>query len=86
MSAPRARSAERLTLELYTLVLRHPRDYPDVLEDPPAYWQELTEQAVVDSKMGAVSRRDPGVCSLTSALRETVLGVENRAAAAKRRD
>src|ERR1035441_3514364 len=28
LSAPRARSAERLILELYMLALRHPRDYP----------------------------------------------------------
>jgi len=54
LSAPRARSAERLTLELYTLALRHPRDYPGVLEDPLAYWQKLTEQAGVDSKTGAI--------------------------------
>ena len=54
VSAPRMRSAERLTLELYTLALRHPGDYPGVLEDPLAYWQKLTEQAGVDSKTGAI--------------------------------
>jgi AcrR family transcriptional regulator len=54
LSAPRARSAERLTLELYTLALRHPRDYPGVLEDPLAYWRKLTDQAGVDSKTRAI--------------------------------
>jgi AcrR family transcriptional regulator len=54
LSAPRARSAARLILELYTLALRHPRDYPGVLEDPLAYWQKLTEQAGVDSKAGTI--------------------------------
>jgi len=54
LSAPQARSAARLIFELYTLALRHPRDYPGVLEDPLAYWQKLTEQAGVDSKTGAI--------------------------------
>lgn len=54
LSAPRARSAVRLIFELYTLALRHPRDYPGVLEGPLAYWQKLTEQAGVDSKTGAI--------------------------------
>jgi AcrR family transcriptional regulator len=54
LSAPQARSAVRLIFELYTLALRHPRDYPGVLEDPLAYWQKLTEQAGVDSKTGAI--------------------------------
>jgi AcrR family transcriptional regulator len=54
VSEPKARSAERLTLELYALALRNPRDYPGVLEDPLAYWQKLTEQAGTDSKTGAV--------------------------------
>jgi AcrR family transcriptional regulator len=54
LSAPRARSAERLIFELYTLALRHPREYPGVLEDPLAYWRKLTERAGVDSKAGAI--------------------------------
>jgi|SRR5215469_626909 len=54
LSAPEARSAERLTLELYTLALRHPHDYPGVLEDPIAYWQKLTEQAGFDSKANII--------------------------------
>ena len=54
VSARRMRPAERLTLELYTLALRHPRDYPGVLEDPLTYWRKLTEQAGVDSKTSAV--------------------------------
>jgi AcrR family transcriptional regulator len=54
VSAPQARSASRLVLELYTLALLHPRDYPGVLEDPLAYWQKLTQQAGLDSKAGAI--------------------------------
>jgi AcrR family transcriptional regulator len=54
LSAPQARSAVRLIFELYTLALRHPRDYPGVLEDPLAYWQKLAEQANIDSKAGAI--------------------------------
>ena len=54
LSAPEARSAERLTLELYTLALRHPHDYPGVLEDPLAYWQKLTEQSGFASKAGTI--------------------------------
>lgn len=41
MSAPRARPAIRLVFELYALALRHPKDYPGVLEDPLAYWKGL---------------------------------------------
>jgi AcrR family transcriptional regulator len=52
VSAPSTRSAERLTLELYTLALRHPRDYPGVIEDPLVYWQKLTQKAGVDSRTG----------------------------------
>jgi AcrR family transcriptional regulator len=54
LSAPRTRSAERLILELYTLALRHPRDYPGVLEDPLAFWQKLTEQGGVNSRAGTI--------------------------------
>jgi len=54
MSAPKVRPAMRLIFELYTLALRHPRDYSGVLEDPLAYWQKLTEQAGVDSKAGTI--------------------------------
>jgi AcrR family transcriptional regulator len=54
VSAPQARSASRLVLELYTLALLHPRDYPGVLEDPLAYWHKLTQQAGLDSKAGAI--------------------------------
>ncbi len=54
VSAPRMRSAERLTFELYSLALRHPRDYPGVLEDPLAYWQKLAKQAGLDSEAGAI--------------------------------
>src|ERR1017187_439847 len=54
MSAPKVRPAMRLIFELYTLALRHPRDYSGVLEDPLAYWQKLTEKAGVDSKAGTI--------------------------------
>jgi len=54
LSAPQVRSAARLILELYALALRHPRYYPGVLEDPLAYWQKLTEQAGVDSKVDTI--------------------------------
>jgi AcrR family transcriptional regulator len=54
LSAPRARPAGRLILELYALALRHPREYPGVLEDPLAYWQKLTERAGVEAEAGAI--------------------------------
>jgi AcrR family transcriptional regulator len=54
LSAPRARPALRLIFELYALALRHPHEYPGVLEDPLAYWQELTEKAGVPSKLDDV--------------------------------
>jgi AcrR family transcriptional regulator len=52
LSAPRARPGLRLVFELYALALRHPRDYPGVLEDPIAYWQSLTEKAGVPLETG----------------------------------
>ena len=54
VSAPDARSAGRLALELYSLALRDPRDYPGVLEDPLTYWEKLAKQADVDSKTGVI--------------------------------
>ena len=51
MSAPQARPALRLVFELYALALRHPRDYPGVLETPLAHWQKLTEQAGVAARV-----------------------------------
>ena len=45
MSSPRARPALRLVFELYALALRHPQNYPGVLETPLAHWEKLTEQA-----------------------------------------
>ena len=44
MSAPAAQPALRLTFELYALALRHPNDFPGVLEDPIAYWKGLTKK------------------------------------------
>ncbi|MFI5165646.1 MAG: TetR/AcrR family transcriptional regulator [Thermoanaerobaculales bacterium] len=40
-----AMPALRLIFELYALALRHPEQYPGVLEDPVAYWQQLTRRA-----------------------------------------
>ena len=54
MSASQARPAMRLIFELYALALRNPREYPGVLEDPIAYWRELTEKASVSSKSDEV--------------------------------
>lgn len=45
MSAPQAQPALRLLFELYALALRSPQDYPGVLDDPLAYWQQLTKKA-----------------------------------------
>jgi len=42
MSVPAVRPSIRLIFELYALALRHPKDYPGVLEDPLAYWKKLT--------------------------------------------
>jgi AcrR family transcriptional regulator len=53
-TAPRLRPAIRLLFELYALALRNPRAYPGVLEDPLAYWQQLTEKAGIPAKPDAV--------------------------------
>ena len=50
MSSPRAEPAVRLIFELYALALRHPREYPGILEDPLAYWQKLTKKAGLRSE------------------------------------
>ncbi len=44
VSAPEAQPAARLVFELYALALRHPKDYPGILEDPLVYWRELTKK------------------------------------------
>ena len=54
MSAPRARPGLRLVFELYALALRHPQDYPGVLEAPLAHWQKLTEQAGVAAQVDTI--------------------------------
>jgi len=54
MSAPQVRSALRLIFELYALALRHPREYPGVLEDPLDHWQKLAEKAGIPTKLNAV--------------------------------
>ena len=54
MSAPRARPALRLVFELYGLALRHPQDYPGVLEEPLAHWQKLTEQIGVTAQVDTI--------------------------------
>jgi AcrR family transcriptional regulator len=53
-TASRRRPAIRLLFELYALALRHPREYPDVLEDPLSYWQKLTRRTGISSKPNAV--------------------------------
>jgi len=50
MSAPEAWPAVRLIFELYALALRHPKDYPGVLEDPLVYWKRLTKRTSRQSK------------------------------------
>jgi AcrR family transcriptional regulator len=50
MSAPEARPAVRLIFELYALALRHPKDYPGILEDPLAHWKGVTKRTFRQSK------------------------------------
>jgi AcrR family transcriptional regulator len=45
LGAHEAMPALPLLFELYALALRHPAQYPGVLEDPVAYWQQLTRRA-----------------------------------------
>jgi AcrR family transcriptional regulator len=52
MSAPKARPAARLIFELYALALRHPKDYPGVLEDPLLHWKGVIKKASRQSKAG----------------------------------
>jgi AcrR family transcriptional regulator len=49
MSAP-SKPQLRLLFELYALALRHPKDYPGVLEDPLVYWKRLTKKTSRQSK------------------------------------
>jgi AcrR family transcriptional regulator len=51
MSTSRARPALRLVFELYALALRHPQDYPGVLEAPLAHWKKLMEQTGVTAQV-----------------------------------
>ena len=50
MSAPKTRPALRLLFELYALALRHPKDYPGVLEDPLVHWKRVTRRTSRQSK------------------------------------
>jgi AcrR family transcriptional regulator len=50
MSSPRTEPAVRLIFELYALALRHPEDYPGVLEVPLAHWQKVTKKAGLRSE------------------------------------
>ncbi len=50
MSAPEVRPAARLIFELYALALRHPKDYPGILEDPLAHWKGLAKKTSRQSK------------------------------------
>ena len=49
ISAP-SKPQLRLLFELYALALRHPDDYPGVLEDPLVYWKRLTKRTSPQSK------------------------------------
>ncbi|MFZ3262640.1 MAG: TetR/AcrR family transcriptional regulator [Terriglobales bacterium] len=49
MSAP-SKPQLRLLFELYALALRHPKDYPGVLENPLVYWRGLTKKTSRRSK------------------------------------
>lgn len=40
----------RLLFELYALALRHPKDYPGVLEDPLVHWKAVTKRTSRQSK------------------------------------
>jgi|SRR5208283_3456942 len=40
----------RLLFELYALALRHPKDYPGVLEDPLVHWKRVTRRTSRQSK------------------------------------
>lgn len=44
-SSRQARPAVRLIFELYGLALRHPEQYPGILESPMKYWQGLLDLA-----------------------------------------
>jgi AcrR family transcriptional regulator len=46
------RSAARLVFELYARALRHPADYPGVLDEPLAYWRALLHRMGVTSTLG----------------------------------
>ena len=46
MSVPAVQPSIRLIFELYALALRHPKDYPGVLEDPLAHWKRITRKTM----------------------------------------
>jgi len=50
MYTPSQQPQLRLLFELYALALRHPKDYPGVLEDPLLYWKGLTKKTSRQSK------------------------------------
>lgn len=68
ISVPAARPSIRLIFELYALALRHPKDYPGVLEDPLAYWKRLTRKTTARSKSD-----DPEATLLLAATRGLLL-------------
>jgi AcrR family transcriptional regulator len=68
ISVPAARPSIRLTFELYALALRHPKDYPGVLEDPLAYWKKLTSKTTARSESD-----DPEATLLLAATRGLLL-------------
>jgi len=50
MSAPSMQPQLHLLFELYALALRHPKNYPGVLENPLVYWKGLTKKTSRQSK------------------------------------
>jgi AcrR family transcriptional regulator len=50
LSSPGARSTALLVFEIYALALRHPRDYPGVLQKPVGYWKRLVTRSGVPAE------------------------------------
>jgi len=71
MSTPRARPAMRLVFELYALALRHPQDYPGVLEAPLTYWRKLREQAGAAAQLETKPDTSPDTIEATLLLAAT---------------
>jgi len=53
LNSPQAQFFARVLFELYALALRHPDEYPGVLEEPLRYWQSLLRRAGIPVKTRA---------------------------------